>query len=187
MQILVFQGSPRMGGNTARMCEAFAEGARAAGHTVHVLDVANMNIASCKGCLSCHPEASAEADGGLEVSLAPSDGMCAIEDDMEQIYSLWHEVEMMVFATPIYYGSPTPDILKVLHRSIAKFKPAKVSKTALFLTSLYEDVYHAARYVYHGYIQGYFDAEDMGVYTYAGTDEVPAEKLSELRSLGKSL
>ncbi|WP_241157330.1 flavodoxin family protein [Adlercreutzia sp. ZJ242] len=184
MNILVLQGSPRLDGNTAKMCEAFARGAREAGHTVYIMNVARMSISECQGCLKCHSIPQGEE---LEASLHPEDGRCAIRDDMDKIYELWNEVEMMVFASPVYYGSPTAPILAVLHRSLAKFVPAKIKKTALILASLYKDVYHASEYIYYGYFQGYFNAEDCGVYTYAGLDDAPADKLDELEELGRSL
>lgn len=184
MKILVLQGSPRLEGNTAKMCEAFAEGAREAGHIIHVMNVACMSISECQGCLQCH---DIEPGNEFEASLRPDDGQCAIRDDMDEIYALWNEVDMMVFASPIYYGSPTAPILAVLHRSLAKFVPAKVKKTALFLTSFYEDVYLAAEYIYYGYFQGYFNVEDCGVFTYASLDEITEDKLDELRAFGRGL
>ncbi len=69
MDILVLNGSPRPRGNTAALVDAFAEGAREAGHAVEVLDVARMDIAGCRGCEFCHTK---------------GDGACAIHDDSGQ-------------------------------------------------------------------------------------------------------
>lgn len=35
--IIILNGSPRMKGNTAMLCDAFAEGAKSAGHAVDAL------------------------------------------------------------------------------------------------------------------------------------------------------
>ena len=41
--------------------------------------------------------------------------------------------------------------------------------------------------MYHGFIQGYFGAEDCGVFTAAGAENRSSAKLEELRAFGRSL
>lgn len=53
MKIVVLNGSPRKGGNTEIMAQAFAEAARKNQNEVSVLDVASMNICGCLGCKYC--------------------------------------------------------------------------------------------------------------------------------------
>ena len=53
MKIAVFNGSPRKE-NTAARCDAFAEGAKEAGHEVEIYHVGRMKIAGCLGCEYCH-------------------------------------------------------------------------------------------------------------------------------------
>lgn len=90
MRIVVLNGSPRKQGGTKAMVNAFAEGALSAGHTVDVFDVANMDIAGCRACEFCHTQGN---------------GKCAQNDDMQQIYEVWNKMDMLVLASPIYYGS----------------------------------------------------------------------------------
>ena len=118
MDILVLNGSPRPRGNTAALVDAFAEGAREAGHAVEVLDVARMDIAGCRGCEFCHTK---------------GDGACAIHDDMERIYARWNEVDLLVLASPVYYGSFSAQLHAAIHRTYALDKPKRVSKMALIL------------------------------------------------------
>ena len=58
MKIAILNGSPRKE-NTAAMVEAFAEGAREAGHEVDILHVGKMKINGCLGCEFCHTKARA--------------------------------------------------------------------------------------------------------------------------------
>ena len=50
MKIVVLNGSPRKGGNTEIMAQAFAEAACKNQNEVSILDVAPMNIRGCLGC-----------------------------------------------------------------------------------------------------------------------------------------
>ena len=172
MDILVLNGSPRPRGNTAALVDAFAEGAREAGHAVEVLDVARMDIAGCRGCEFCHTK---------------GDGACAIHDDMERIYARWNEVDLLVLASPVYYGSFSAQLHAAIHRTYALDKPKRVSKMALILSSGAREVYAACERIYHGFIQGYFGVEDLGVLTAAGDENKSPEKIEELRAFGHSL
>ena len=53
MKIVVLNGSPRKGGNTEIMAQAFAEAARKHQNEVSILDVASMSIRGCLGCKYC--------------------------------------------------------------------------------------------------------------------------------------
>lgn len=88
MNILILNGSPRPNGNTAAMVKAYAEGAVEAGHTVHVVDVCKKKISGCLACEYCHTKGN---------------GRCVQQDDMQEVYPLLEDAEMIVLASPIYY------------------------------------------------------------------------------------
>ena len=54
MKITILNGSPRHNGNTQIMADTFSETARENGHTVNILNIANMNIRGCLGCKYCY-------------------------------------------------------------------------------------------------------------------------------------
>ena len=87
MKIAIFNGSPRKE-NTAAMVDAFAQGAKEAGHEVEILHVGKMKIAGCLGCEYCHTK---------------GEGKCVQKDDLEKIMPAYLESDMIVYATPIYY------------------------------------------------------------------------------------
>lgn len=167
MDILVLNGSPRAHGNTAALVDAFVEGAREAG-----LDVARMDIAGCRGCECCHERGN---------------GSCAVRDDMERVYARWNKVDLLVLASPVYYGSFSAQLHAAIHRTYALGKPQRVGKMALILSSGAREVHAASERIYHGFIQGYFGAEDLGVFTAAGDENKSPAKLEELRAFGRSL
>ena len=88
MNILVLNGSPRPNGNTAQMINAFREGAVASGNKVDVINVCRKKIAGCLACEYCHTK------GG---------GQCVQKDDMQEVYDLLKDAEMLVLASPVYY------------------------------------------------------------------------------------
>lgn len=86
--ILILNGSPRIKGNTAMLCDAFAEGAKSVGHTVTRFDLQKMNIHGCLGCVK----------GGKDAS-----SPCVQKDDMLKIYPAYREADIVVLASPMYY------------------------------------------------------------------------------------
>ena len=55
--VLILVGSVRPNGNTQALAQACADGARAAGHQVEVVSVADYHVHPCTGCEGCskHP------------------------------------------------------------------------------------------------------------------------------------
>lgn len=172
MEILILNGSPRADGGTKAMVDAFATAAEEAGHDVAVFDVANLSIAGCRACEWCHTQ---------------GDGRCVIRDDMDPIYEAWDEADMIVLASPVYYGSFSGQLHCALHRTYAPGIPERATKTALFLCSGSPGVYEASERIYHGFVQGYFGTEDCGIFA-ATTAEAKSEAMAErLRELARSL
>lgn len=172
VRILVLEGSPREDGGTRAMVSAFQEGAERAGNEVVVLHVADMDIAGCRACERCH------AGGG---------GRCVQRDDMDAVYDEWDVCDMLVLASPVYYGSPSAQLLSALHRTYAPGIPRACRKTAMILCSGARDVYDASRSIYEGFVQGYFGCEDMGVFVATTTQAKGAAMREELRGFGASL
>ena len=158
MKILILQGSPRAKGNTAWMAEEFKKAAEAAGHDVTLVDVAHKKIAGCLACEYCHGKGN---------------GTCVQKDDMQELYPLLADAECLVLASPIYYFTMSAQLQAAIQRFYAIWKPAKVKKTALLLSSHSPNVYDGAIAEYKGIVTfcGY---EDAGIVT-AKHDEQKTE------------
>lgn len=87
-KIVILNGSPRKGGNTSALIKAFTEGAESAGNTVTEFVLDGMNIHGCKGCF-----------GGGKNPASP----CVQKDDMDKIYPVYKEADVVVLASPLYY------------------------------------------------------------------------------------
>jgi multimeric flavodoxin WrbA len=103
-KIIILNGSPRPGGNTAGLIEAFTAGAESAGHTVTRFDIQQMNVQPCLGCLR----------GG-----SVKDGFCTQCDDMDLIYPVYEEAGIFVFASPLYYYTFSAQFFTALNRLFA--------------------------------------------------------------------
>ena len=158
MNILILQGSPRKSGNTAWMAEEFRKAAEAAGHRVTLVDVAYKKIAGCLACNYCHGKGN---------------GACVQQDDMQAIYPLLQEAEVLVLASPIYYFTMSAQIQAPIQRVYNMNKPPKVKKMALLLSSYSPGVYDGAIGEYQG-IRSYWSVEDGGIVT-ARADEQQTE------------
>ncbi len=172
MNILLLNGSPRPKGNTKQMVNAFVEGAKS-NHQVNVIDVCKKNIKGCLACEYCHTKGN---------------GKCIQKDDMQEVYALLNDAEMLVIASPIYYHGISGQLKCVIDRFYSAAypnKPAKLKKVAMFLSSGDPNMYDGALFSFKGDFIDYLGLEDMGVFTVNGT--VTAKKLHDILNFGASL
>ena len=175
MRILVLNGSPRPNGSTKGMVEAFREGAVTAGHQVDVVDVCRLKIGGCLACEYCHTKGH---------------GSCVQKDDMQEVYALLKEAEMLVIASPIYYHGISGQLKCVIDRFYAAAYPTKpphLKKVAMILSSGDANMYDGAMFSYQGDFLDYLGLEDIGVFTAHGGENGSAAKLNELKEIGMSL
>ena len=146
MQILILQGSPRAKGNTAWMAKEFKNTAEAAGHQVTLVNVAHKHIAGCLACEYCHGK---------------GDGACIQKDDMQELYPLIAEAEVLVLAAPIYYFTLSAQIQAPIQRMYCVNAPAKVKKMVLLMSSYSPAVYDGALAEFRD-ICNYWQVENVG-------------------------
>lgn len=170
MKITVLNGSPRKQ-NTAAMVDAFAEGAKAAGHEVEVIQVGKMKIGGCLACEYCHGKGA---------------GQCIQKDDMEKVMPAYKDCDMIVFASPIYYFDVTAQLSAAIQRVYAIGKPAKATRAALLLSSASPNPFEGAIATYRTMI-GFMGLEDAGIITAAGEENGSGAKLQEIRAFASGL
>lgn len=86
--IVILNGSPRANGNTSALTAEFKRGAEEAGNKVNEFQLSKMKINGCLGCWH----------GGKD-----AEHPCVQRDDMEKIYPLYQEADVVVLASPLYY------------------------------------------------------------------------------------
>ena len=113
--ILILSASLRAGSNSETLANAFADGARAAGHAVEVISLRGKNIA----CQTL--------------------GRCVIDDDAVAITEKMQHADVIVFATPIYYYEMSGQLKTLLDRANALFPSDYAFRDIYLLASATED------------------------------------------------
>lgn len=99
-KIVVITGSPRKGGNSFAMADAFIQKAESLGHTVTRFDAAMKNVGGCHACETCFSTGKA----------------CSFDDDFNTIAPAILEADAVVFATPVYWYSIPAQIKGVIDK-----------------------------------------------------------------------
>ncbi len=127
--VLIVVGSPRKGGNSQMMADAFESGAVAAGNEVRQINVGRAKISGCIACESCF------ANGGK----------CAIDDDMQPLYEQMEWADVVVYAFPLYFYSYPAQIKAFMDRQFCAAGGRKgIMGKKIALLMPYEDQ-HAER------------------------------------------
>ena len=102
MKAIVLHGSPRKGMNSDTLAEEFLRGLAETGdHEVKHFYVNEMSVKPCQGCLHC----------------ASSPGhRCVVDDDMGLIYDAYRDADLVVWASPMYWGYITAQMKTVQDR-----------------------------------------------------------------------
>lgn len=98
-KVLVITTSLRERSNSDALADAFAAGARAAGHQVEQISLKGRQISFCRGCLACLHTQS-----------------CTIQDDAADLVARVGAADVIAFATPIYYYEMSGQLKTLLDR-----------------------------------------------------------------------
>lgn len=99
-KVLVISTSPRKGGNSDTLADAFVQGAQEAGNDVEKVTLCGKTIGFCRGCLTCQ-----------------STQRCVIRDDADTITQQMLTADVIAFATPIYYYGMCGQMKTMLDRA----------------------------------------------------------------------
>ena len=165
-KILILNGSPRKNGATASLIRAFSDGAKESGNEIREAYIHGMDIKNCLGCDACM-----NTHAGC---VQKDEGMAKIYEDLA-----WCDV--IVFASPVFFGSVTAQLKAVMDRMWAWFNlPGNFTagkETVLIMTARGDD-YSVALTQY-------------GVYPMIGWTDLGhilgAGKEDEARALGASI
>ena len=92
MKALMISGSRNPDGQTAQAAGAVLKGIAAAGGVSETVFLPSANIESCRQC--------DEKGWGT----CRSEGHCVVEDDMDSLAGKIQGADVLIFATPVYYG-----------------------------------------------------------------------------------
>ena len=88
MKIIALLGSPRPEGNSAVLAKAFLDACQSRGAAVETHVLNKMQYKGCQACMSCKSKTEA----------------CILEDDMTPVYEAIRQADVLVIASPVYFG-----------------------------------------------------------------------------------
>lgn len=106
--ILVLTGSPRKGGNSDLLADAFIKGARSKGHAVYKFETAFEQIQGCKACDACWT----------------GDSACIYRDGFAKLEPLLEKADCIVFASPLYWFGMSSQLKSAIDRLYAYVRDA---------------------------------------------------------------
>ena len=119
-KIVVLNGSPRKNGKTASLVNAFIEGAESSGNEIKELYLQGMKIGGCLACEYC------QSNGGT----------CVQKDDMQIVRDAFLWADVVVFASPQYWGTITGQLKIVIDRLYAVlFGSPKMKQFIVIMTA----------------------------------------------------
>lgn len=119
-KIVIISSSMRKG-NSDALCDEFEKGAKLNGNEVQRINLRNIHLQYCKACCDCY-----------------NIGQCKLHDDMNSLYPTIQEADILVFATPIYFGSISGQLKTFLDRLYPIYQNLKAT-SAYVIATCYQD------------------------------------------------
>ncbi|MCM1295251.1 MAG: flavodoxin family protein [Muribaculaceae bacterium] len=99
MKVLIINGSPRVGGNTAVAIDAMVQVFKEEGIETDVVQVGNQDVRGCIACNTCF-----------------ENGKCVFDDVVNETMPKFEACDGLVIASPVYYGSANGTLVSFLDR-----------------------------------------------------------------------
>lgn len=88
MKIVAILGSPRVQGNSATVAHQLLDTARGLGAETEIYALNKMDFKGCQGCGACKTK----------------EDHCVIEDELTPVYDSIRTADVLVLASPVYFG-----------------------------------------------------------------------------------
>ena len=141
-KILIISSSLRAGSNSGALAEAFARGAREAGHEAELISLRGKTVGFCRGCFVCQEKRR-----------------CVIRDDADAICQKALNADVLVFATPIYYYEMSGQLKTLLDRLNPLFPSDYAFRDVYLLTAAAEEEDQVPRRAVSG-LEGWIECFD---------------------------
>ena len=175
--IVIFVGSVRKNGNTARLAQSFAEGA-AEKNNVEIVSVADYNVNPCIGCNSCFTREG---------------NQCFQNDDMVRIYDKLRNADIVVVASPVYFYGINAQLKAIVDRLHTPMRNTfRIKKLGLLLVGAAElkNLFDPLIMQYQ-MVLDFFKLESIGMVLVRGIKDIGdiegSPALEEAYELGNSL
>lgn len=107
MQVVSIKGSPRTNGNSSALANAFTAIAREKGANVQDWNLNELNFRGCQACFYCKTK---QED-------------CAVQDDLTPVLDSVRKADLVVLATPVYFGDISAQTKAFVDRTFSFLTP----------------------------------------------------------------
>lgn len=107
MKIVTLLGSPRSKGNSTTLANRFASTAAGLGAETRSFELNRLSYRGCQGCYACKKNLD----------------HCVLKDDLSEVLAAVQEADIVVLASPVYYGDITAQLKGFIDRSFSYLKP----------------------------------------------------------------
>lgn len=106
MKVVCILGSPRPKGNSTLLAKCFCNAARNRGATVRIFHLNKLNFRGCQACMACKTKYE----------------YCVQKDDLEKILKAVADCDVLVLASPVYYGDVSSQLKAFIDRTFSFLK-----------------------------------------------------------------
>lgn len=163
-RILAVQGGGRARGNTAQLVEAFAAGAREAGHDVEIVSLLKTEVRGCLGCNACRYGKP-----------------CVQKDGFNDLIPKIRAADLIAFASPLYFWTISSRLKAFIERfyciaemdedpPLGRYERYPVRDSALLMTAADDFfwTFQQAEAYYRHAVVNYIGFNDRGIYLAGG-------------------
>ena len=175
-KVLILSSTPRKGGNSDLLCDAFADGAREEGNEVEKIRVADLKIGYCTGCYACQKT-----------------GKCAIKDDARGVIDKMMAADVIVLASPVYFYTICAQLKALIDRTVVIFPNLTNKKFCYILTmaDTNRKMFDGSLAALRGFLDCYEGSEECGMVLADGVYEKGAVNgtkfIDDARKLGRKI
>jgi multimeric flavodoxin WrbA len=107
MKIVAVLGSPRPQGNSNTLARAFLEAAKGRGAETQEFLLNQMDFKGCQACMACKTKSET----------------CVLEDDLAKVLEAFREADVLVLASPVYFGDLSSQLKAFFDRTYSCINP----------------------------------------------------------------
>ena len=107
MNIVCLLGSPRAKSNSSAIAKRFTETAEKTGAKVRTYTLNDLKYRGCQGCMACKTKLD----------------KCVLQDDLTEVLDAVQQADILVMASPVYYGEISSQLKAFIDRTFSYLKP----------------------------------------------------------------
>ncbi|GBC60586.1 flavodoxin family protein [Desulfonema ishimotonii] len=107
MNIVCLNGSPRLKGNSATISAKICETAEQKGAAVSTWNLNKLDFRGCQACYACKTKSDT----------------CVLKDDLAEVLEAVRTADMLILATPVYYGDVSSQMKAFIDRTFSFLVP----------------------------------------------------------------